>query len=74
MDFENKIPVGQHLRRCYSLNGMKSPAVEDDEDGNCSNKENVHPNRLPMVSPSERSDQIDGVLDVLCIIRQDEIG
>ena len=53
---------------------MKSLAVEDDEDGNCSNKENVHPNRLPMVSPSERSDQIDGVLDVLCIIRQDEIG
>ena len=32
VDFENKIPVGQHLRLCYSLNGMKSPSVDDDED------------------------------------------
>ena len=59
---------------------MKSPAVEDDEDGSCSNKENVHPNRLPMVS-SERSNQIDTqidkrirVIDLLCIIPQDEIS
>ena len=37
-------------------------SIEDDEDGNCLNKENVHPNRLPMVS-SERSDQIDTHID-----------
>ena len=57
VDFDNKIAAGQHLRRCYSLNGMKPPLIVHDEDGD-SSKENVHPNRLPMVSSSESSNNL----------------
>ena len=31
IDFDNKIAVGQHLQRCYSLNGMKPPLIVHDD-------------------------------------------